>query len=397
MKEARSMLGRVIWFLVIMSVSGCVGEVETPEDVSSSLPSDNECSAQSADVCGAPVEGEVGDWKWFPVAESQCLDGTSTGFGVRLGLEPEKVLLYLEGGGACYNTWSCENIFASKYNADDFGEGKQVGIFNLLDTNNPFRTWTHVYIPYCSGDMHSGSVPFGEGYGGMAHWGYQNISHYLKRLVPTFRDVERIVLVGSSAGGFGATYNWLRVQRAFEPVPVDVIDDSGPFITSAFLDSCFHKNVAELWNQAPMFPRECTRCVDSPDSFIAHLQYTRQALPERRYALLTEAEDYVIRAYFSFATQQCSQWESQSRLPYEADVFHSALEDYQHAMHNLENTFLYEAEGNGHVILFDDFSDGLATVQNGTKLSEWLENFLSGEPLEDVIVAKDAENASANP
>ena len=55
----------------------------------SSLPSDNECSVQDAEVCGVPVEGEVGDWKWYPVAESQCLDGTSTGFGVRPGSETQ--------------------------------------------------------------------------------------------------------------------------------------------------------------------------------------------------------------------------------------------------------------------------------------------------------------------
>lgn len=382
------------WFLgIILWVLGCGAEQTEPvaESVSAELPSDFECSATQPEACGEPIENISRNWAWHPVAESQCLDGSSTGFGVRIGSEPEKVVLYLEGGGACYNTWSCQNIFAAKFGAEDFGEGKQAGIFNREDEENPFRTWTQVYIPYCSGDMHSGSAAFGEGYGGQAHWGYQNISHYLKRLVPSFKTSQRIVLMGSSAGGFGATYNWLRVQSAFEPIPVDVIDDSGPFFTSSFLDTCFHKTVSQLWNQAPMFPRDCSDCMDSPDSFIAHLRYTRQRLPQRRYALLTEAEDYVIRAYFSYGTEACSQWESQTRPDYSAQRFQSALEDYRHATGDLENTFIYEAEGNGHVMLFSDFSDGLQTSQNGIGLSTWLNDFLAGAPLEDVIVAK-AEN-----
>lgn len=375
---------------IIFLVAGCAAEqIETPETAEpSGLPSDFECSTAFPDACGEPIENITQDWAWHPVAESQCLDGSSTGFGVRIGSEPEKVMLYLEGGGACYNTWSCENIFASKFGAEDFGEGKQVGIFDLEDDDNPFRTWTQVYVPYCSGDMHSGSVPFGEGYNGQAHWGYQNISHYLKRLVPSFNTAQRIVLVGSSAGGFGATYNWLRVQRAFDPIPVDVIDDSGPFFTSSFLDTCFHKTVSQLWNQAAMFPRACDACMDSPNSFIAHLRHTRLELPQRRYALLTEAEDYVIRAYFSYGLENCSQWESQTRPDYSAERFHSALEDYRHMTNDLENTFVYEAEGNGHVVLFNDFSDGLQTTQNGIGLSGWLQDFLEGAPLEDVVVPK---------
>ena len=382
------MLGRLMRMFLVCGIFGCSGVQEPTETALPLLPSQDECSALLNQACGEPVEGELDKWTWFPVAESQCLDGSSTGFGVRLGTDPQKVLLYLEGGGACYNTWSCENIFASKFTAEDFGEGKQVGIFNRDDEDNPFREWTHVYIPYCSGDMHSGSVPFGEGYNGLAHWGYQNISHYLKRLVPSFKEASRIALVGSSAGGFGATYNWLRVQRAFDPVPVDVIDDSGPFLSSAFLDSCYHKRVAQLWNQEVMFPEDCEDCLDSPNSFMAHLKHTREKLPQRRYALITEAEDYVIRAYFGFAREACSQWESETRPRFEADDFMAALVDYHHQTHQLENTFLYEAEGNGHVVLFEDFSDGLKTEQNGTRLSDWLEDFLSGAPLDDVMVTR---------
>ena len=140
------MLGRMIGMFLVASLIGCASEPEPVDDLSPVLPSHNECLAADPQNCGQPLVGDLEHWTWFPVPESQCLDGTSTGFGVRLGSEPNKVLFYLEGGGACYNTWSCENIFASQFNADDFGEGKQVGIFNQADLDNPFRTWTYNLI-----------------------------------------------------------------------------------------------------------------------------------------------------------------------------------------------------------------------------------------------------------
>ena len=130
---------------------------------------------------------------------------------------------------------------------------------------------------------------------------------------------------------------------------------------------------------------------------MAHLRYTREKLPQRRYALITEAEDFVIRAYFAFAKEECSQWESETRPRFEAEDFMAALEDYHHQTHDLENTFLYESEGNGHVVLFEDFSDGLKTEQNGTRLADWLQDFLSGAPLDDVMVTRSQNVDSESP
>jgi hypothetical protein len=47
---------------------------------------------------------------------------------------------------------------------------------------------------------------------------------YLKRIVPTFPDPSRVILSGSSAGGYGALANWWQTQQAFGDVRVDLID-----------------------------------------------------------------------------------------------------------------------------------------------------------------------------
>jgi hypothetical protein len=305
---------------------------------------------------------------------------------LRVGSDIRQVVIYLEGGGACYNPWSCENIFTPKFGEEDFGEGKHTGIFALEDEKNPFRTWTQVYIPYCSGDLHSGSVPFGEGYEGKAHWGYQNISLVLKSLVPSLKDADKIIVAGSSAGGFGASYNWLRFQKAFHPVPVDLIDDSGPFLSSQYLPSCFHERVFKLWNQAPALPKDCSECFNTSESFVAPLEYTLRYLPQRRYALLTSVNDFVIRSFFSFTLDDCQQWDSTKSPKYNSQAFENSLEDYHQRMAAYDNSFIYETKGDGHVLFFDDFSDGIRSEQSGIKLYDWINSFLYEDSVQNVLV-----------
>ncbi len=361
--------------------------MEVPQSVVD-LPSENECRLDNRGACGEPVTGEGSAWVWYPVEGTQCQDGSSTGFAVRIGTEPGKVMFYLEGGGACYNNWSCENIFASSYTGDDFSQREDRSVFDTEDAINPFRAWTHVYIPYCSGDLHTGSVPYGSGFEGRSHWGYQNISHFLKRLVPSFESAERIVLVGSSAGGLGATYNWSRVQKAFGSIPVDVIDDSGPFLTAEYLDPCFQERMTDVWAQDVMFKEHCPACLDSGEGFSAQLKQVRQELPNRRYALLSTSEDFVMRSHYGFAANGCERWDEATFASFDETFFADALEAYHDVGSGFENTFMYEVQGSGHVLLFDDFTEGLKTESNGVKLSDWLKLFIAGEPLSDVRASR---------
>ena len=100
---------RRIGYLCLFSLllmHGCGDSESMPPARSLALPSDSECGLNQVENCGIPVQAEEGQWQWHSVEGSQCLDGSSTGFGIRKGSEPDKVLFYLEGGGACYNPWS---------------------------------------------------------------------------------------------------------------------------------------------------------------------------------------------------------------------------------------------------------------------------------------------------
>ena len=73
---------------------------------------------------------------------------------------PDKVLLFLNGGGACWRAIECNPNGRPTYTtrADSANDPRQqAGIFALDNPQNPLRDFTMVYVPYCTGDVHLGA------------------------------------------------------------------------------------------------------------------------------------------------------------------------------------------------------------------------------------------------
>ena len=114
----------------------------------------------------ASTKSHMGDWHWVPRADTFCRDGSTTGFGVRLLPDARGVMIYLQGGGACYDAQSCAENANSPIAGENFSQEKfdtwvdqlgNQGIFNTTNPTNPVARWNHVYIPYCTGDLHGGA------------------------------------------------------------------------------------------------------------------------------------------------------------------------------------------------------------------------------------------------
>ena len=151
-------------------------------------------------------------------------------------------MIYLQGGGACYDAQSCaENansplpvrIFTRRSSTRRVDQLGNQGIFNTTNPTNPVARWSHVYIPYCTGDLHGGArknatVP---GIPGKQQFvGHNNLQNNLKLLAPFFRRAEDIALVGASAGGVGVLVNYPQVVHAFGGRSVAALVDSAPII-----------------------------------------------------------------------------------------------------------------------------------------------------------------------
>ncbi len=255
------------------------------------------------DVELASAKSTMGVWHWVPRADTFCRDGSTTGFGVRLLPDARGVMIYLQGGGACYDAQSCaenanapiagENFSQAKFDAWVNQLGNQ-GVFNTTNSSNPVARWNHVYIPYCTGDLHGGArkkatVP---GIPGKQQFvGHKNLQNNLKLLAPFFRRAEDIALVGASAGGVGVLVNYPQVVQAFGGRSVAALVDSAPIIPeSAIRTSCFQRKLIETFDL--QLPTSCADCSNpSKGGLINIYGYLSETYPKGRFAFASADAD----------------------------------------------------------------------------------------------------------
>ena len=100
-------------------------------------------------------------WNWVAKDEMISRSGQTTGYAVNFNKNSTKLLLYLEGGGVCFNAVTCFQN-PNKFNEEDFKElisntGGDIGMYNRSSSLNPFNDWNFVYVPYTTGDIHGGN------------------------------------------------------------------------------------------------------------------------------------------------------------------------------------------------------------------------------------------------
>ncbi len=337
-------------------------------DEAGTSPPDNDDAG--ADDASTPVNtnpdalpATVGSWTWFDFPDSTCANGEPTGIGVNLGTS-RQVLIYLEGGGACWNEATCYTIGTGSnvktgYKKEDFDsrfQGESHGDkFDRTAEGNPFKDMSFVYVPYCTGDVHSGDATQKYGSHVTHHAGRTNLEAFLKRVVPTFEDATRVILAGSSAGGFGALVNYWRVQKEFGSVRVDLVDDSGPPFDQKYI-----KNFGawkKAWNLGPAMAPGCVACQANVN---AVLPYYAAAYHASRFALLSYNHDPTISIFFGIIPGQFAGGLGEltsKQIEPSTNVKYFVVDGYEHTM-----------LGN------------LSTTSQNVQLGAWLTDMVSDNP-----------------
>lgn len=153
-----------------------------------------------------------------------------------------------------------------------------------------------------------GSVPGPGGPQNQAFVGYANIGLYMQRIVPTFSGVTEVLLTGVSAGGFGALYNYDRVARDFCPLPVSLIDDSGPPMSDAFLAPCLQTRWRTVWGLDGTLPPDCPQA-NGPNggNIVAAVTCLGKKYATERLGLISSNEDATISQFYGFGQNNCAQ------------------------------------------------------------------------------------------
>lgn len=328
------------------------------------------------------IEAPVGEWTWVDFPETRCMDGSPTGLGIRFSANSDKLLILIQGGGACFNDATC--LLASNprgYNGASLRASREtsLGLLDHEDTTNPFREWNMVYIPYCSGDIFTGTAENGTGYGGRTQMGYLNIQYYLERLVPTFPNASHVVLSGQSAGGFAASLNWLQALDAWGDVPVDVLNDSGPPMTEEYLTPCLQQRLASIWNWSTTVPAGCAEC-DIASGHVTEpvMRWSVEQTKNRRHALLSNSADSIISTFYSYGLNDCANLDSLLPPGFPDGAYLNGLHELQEDIFSQHpGTKAFVIEGSSHVLTF--VSPG-EVQSNGVRLTDWLQQFIDGDP-----------------
>lgn len=225
-----------------------------------------------------------------------CLRGTAYQANLRRG-STNKVLLYLEGGGACWSTETCWGAAPlAKLTA---GSASNLGVLDASNPANPFRDWNVVYAPYCDGSVFAGDNVVDYDGNRTFHHGQQNIGAAVGLMQREFPNPEQIVVAGSSAGGYGTYTGYATVRVAYPDAEVLVFNDSGPGLQDP-ADREVNAAREDRWLFRQFIPESCAEC-DAQLTYLSEWSLERD--PTLRVAYFNYLQDNVLRFFLSLGAE----------------------------------------------------------------------------------------------
>jgi hypothetical protein len=201
-----------------------------------------------------------------------CIVGTPYSVLTKEG-DPDKLLIFLQGGGACW-----QNFYQCSSSASD-GARPPFGVFDSSNPDNPFADYSIVYMPYCDGSAFGGDNdvddPTWEAFTGQPtrfHRGVQNLSAGMDVAGATFPPTKKmkITVMGHSAGGVGvAAFAPFLTRFVYGNGPdLTVFNDAGPIAVNLGTPapppffcadlSCFSVLARAFdWDFAQFYPQSC--------------------------------------------------------------------------------------------------------------------------------------------
>jgi len=328
----------------------------------------------------ADFSGLEPGWNAFePGGDTICSDGSDYSFFVKQG-EPDKLMFYLEGGGACWDGANCDPDLQPSYqvNLAATDPANAHGILAFDHPENPFADYTVVYAPYCSADVHLGNsaqthmAPDIEGHAthevNIQHRGLANATAAMTWAFEHMLVPRQIFVTGSSAGSIPSPFYAVKLAQYYPRADIVQLGDaSGGYRGFA------NFNPYDVWATDEVVGELAYVSEISADDFSFHQLYigAAQTRPGIRFASYDNAEDDVQKQFLAMGGTP-----TESLLP----LLETNLNEISEAIPDFR---YYVAGGSMHTILLrpDVYSYEVA----GVRFVDWLTDLAAGEPVQNVM------------
>jgi hypothetical protein len=301
-------------------------------------------------------------------ADCMCGDGSGFSFFVHRG-DPTKVVFYLESGGACFDLTTCgPDSDTFKRGIGDEREGSK-GIFDFENPANPFKDWSVLYVPYCTGDFHLGNTTTDYGNGVVIqHKGYVNGSTALTAMRDLFPALEQLVVAGQSAGAVPTPLYAGMARDLFGKASIKVLADG----SGAYPDvPAINANLGAAWgtmNAIPAWPENEGMSPEKwslPGLFIqAHAHAPDILFARHDFAYDKEQKSFA--SLMGFPVDQLVDLLDQNEAQIEASGM---------------NLFSYISPGETHTIIGS--AEFYTQEVNGITLLQWVTDLVNDTPIAD--------------
>lgn len=266
----------------------------------------------------------------------------------------DNLMIYLQGGGACVSV-----LCQATTEATPRGVPAR-GVLDVHDPDNPVASWNIVYVPYCDGSVFGGDNDYtdpNDAMGIRLHRGQRNFSAALDLALEHFAHPKKLLLAGSSAGGWGTVYHRALVRTQYPNTELTVMDDAGLgfAVNMAYVTS--------QWGSTRYQPPSCSDCMNH-SHMSPFVKYVLEHDPELVVGDFSSWEDSVIMR-FTFNTDPAA---FRDLLKQETDIPAAAFPDrYKRFFVN----------GSMHTTLLANFH---TTQLKGVTIAQWLGLMIDRDP-----------------
>ncbi len=334
---------------------------------------------------------------WNTVAtDGVCSSGTPFQFYVKDSPSSDDLLIFFNGGGACWFGQACDlasqpNIHSPFADMPQNNPALMAGIFDFDNALNPFAEFDMVYLPYCTGDVHIGGGPANYSFNNAAgavttittfHNGFENTMQVLQWSYENYSAPTRVVVTGSSAGAIGASFYSGMVAEHFPQTPVLLLGDGAGGYGSPLLWRTHSAwKTASILPDWPEYLGKTDMNLTFEDYYIASANHS----PNLTISQYNTANDQTQIMFTQVIGDPAGSFSLPLRLLNNYLRIESAVDDF----------YSYTAGGNVHTILQDE-NFYQYEVEN-VKFVDWIHELVAGVKPADVSCVREVAGCAEAP